>query len=666
MRLCESRANVPLRRRPAYKQNLTELPFPACDPPNGSLLPTLTSSRATRAELPFFCFDNALRTRIRQIPLRRPSALAKTVLYESTVMDILPRGNTPPLEYLWYTQEAHNSTIHQAAAIDDLARVTEFLDAGVDVNSRDRERKTALYRAVCNDSSTMVRLLLSHGADTSLRDDWDPDWPDGFTPMENAARLNTKAALQELLAHGVEFERSHAVYFAASKNHAEVLKLLLENTEGSMSDSARQQAFAIALQGSAAQRSCELVQWLLEMAGYERALDDHWQGALNCAFLAVGEGLANWPELIHSKECDEAIQVLEILIEAGASITAHSNGCSPLHLALHLDSPSKLVAFLLAHGVDPNFCAPGEHSPFFQLLESPTATEELVKMFTDAGAVLGPPDARGRTILHCVRKPSIAAWLLKLGADISAIDDEGELPLHKACLGNNFDLVSLFLDAGSPVDQRNNLGWTPFIQSGSVDISKSLLDRGADIHAASGQGITAIHHAAKACDSDVVSFLLANGADVHALARREDHRSDTVVAHNTPLHLAVTSALGAMTGGTLQVVTGLLDHGADIEAKEGTGKTALLLAISQDFGHPNSRRSNEQVVNYLLESGANLHAVDTTGKNAVQLAGERHYMFGETGKFERKPLPPLSARHLDVGPGRGRGRRGFGRGSSHA
>jgi ankyrin repeat protein len=78
-----------------------------------------------------------------------------------------------------------NSTNHRAATNNDLANVSEFLDARVDVNSRDREGNTALHRVIRNDSSTMVRLLLSRGADTSLRNGWGPDWPDGVFLVEN-------------------------------------------------------------------------------------------------------------------------------------------------------------------------------------------------------------------------------------------------------------------------------------------------------------------------------------------------------------------------------------------------------------------------------------------------------------------------------------------------
>lgn len=79
-------------------------------------------------------------------------------------------------------------------------------------------------------------------------------------------------------------------------------------------------------------------------------------------------------------------------------------------------------------------------------------------MFTDAGVVIAPPTAKGQTPLHCVCKLSIASQLIALGADVSATDDQGEIPLHKASLLGNLKLVCLYLNAGTLIDKQNNLG----------------------------------------------------------------------------------------------------------------------------------------------------------------------------------------------------------------
>ncbi|KAH7346044.1 hypothetical protein BKA66DRAFT_433410, partial [Pyrenochaeta sp. MPI-SDFR-AT-0127] len=112
------------------------------------------------------------------------------------------------------TEEAHDVSIHQAAANDDLAKSLH----------------TALHWAILNNSSTMVQLLLSRGADASMRDNGTVDDSDGFTPVESAARLNAIAAMKEFIVHGVDPESSSAVYLAARENHMDMLRLLFDKT----------------------------------------------------------------------------------------------------------------------------------------------------------------------------------------------------------------------------------------------------------------------------------------------------------------------------------------------------------------------------------------------------------------------------------------------------
>jgi ankyrin repeat protein len=116
--------------------------------------------------------------------------------------------------------------------------------------------------------------------------------------------------------------------------------------------------------------------------------------------------------------------------------------------------------------------------------------------------------------LHCVRRREAASWLLASGADISAMDSLGETPLHKASWTGNLDLKCLYLDAGSPVDQRNHKGWIRLMQSHFASISKVLLDHSAGIHASTDQGFATIHLAVGSCNLELVSLLLANTADV--------------------------------------------------------------------------------------------------------------------------------------------------------
>ena len=146
--------------------------------------------------------------------------------------------------------------------------------------------------------------------------------------------------------------------------------------------------------------------------------DEYWQGALDLALLAVFDcdnayGDGGLPDYIHDQNWDHAIQIIDVLIETGASIDIYGDDPTQrtaLHSALAARGPPlKLISSLLHHGADLNLRDCCGRSAFFELLGQPKATRELIKVFTDAGAVVGPPAARGQTPLHCVRNPSIAS-----------------------------------------------------------------------------------------------------------------------------------------------------------------------------------------------------------------------------------------------------------------
>jgi uncharacterized protein len=149
---------------------------------------------------------------------------------------------------------------------------------------------------------------------------------------------------------------------------------------------------------------------------------------------------------------------------------------------------------------------------------------------------------------------------------------------------------------------------------GDRDAVRALLKQGADVSAAKGDGMTALHFAAEHGDAAMTEMLVYAGANVAAVTR---------IGQYTPLHLAsragsaavveallkaganvsartttsgVTPLHLAAAAGSEQVVTLLLDHGADADAKESEwGQTPLMFAAADN---------RVQAIQVLLARGA--------------------------------------------------------------
>jgi ankyrin repeat protein len=114
---------------------------------------------------------------------------------------------------------------------------------------------------------------------------------------------------------------------------------------------------------------------------------------------------------------------------------------------------------------------------------------------------------------------AIAGQLIASGANVNAMRTDGVSPLHHACYHGNVNMVKLLVANGSQVD-KTTAGFpftTPlhWVCGGgpvcNVELVKSLLAAGADVHTASFDGCTPLLFAAQDGQRDVVSVLIAGG-----------------------------------------------------------------------------------------------------------------------------------------------------------
>ena len=136
-------------------------------------------------------------------------------------------------------------------------------------------------------------------------------------------------------------------------------------------------------------------------------------------------------------------------------------------------------------------------------------------------------------------------------------------------------------------------------RSGNLSAMRALLQQGADVNEAQGDGMSALHWAAERGDRAMAEMLVFAGADVDAVTRIGDYSPlhiASTAGHTAVIQLlleaganvsAVTSSSGASAlhfaaaSGSAAAVVALLDTGADVDALEGAwGQTPLIFAAS--------------------------------------------------------------------------------------
>lgn len=132
---------------------------------------------------------------------------------------------------------------------------------------------------------------------------------------------------------------------------------------------------------------------------------------------------------------------------------------------------------------------------------------------------------------------------------------------------------------------------------------KALLDKGEPLDAKQN-GQTALHMAAMNGKVDILTILIARGANVNI---QDDE--------------GVSPLMVAAKAGQLEAVQALIAQGAKIELQDKLGENALHIAA----GH-----GKKDVVEALLDRGANIRATTNTGLNALVFALNRIQQEGAT------------------------------------
>ena len=175
-------------------------------------------------------------------------------------------------------------------------------------------------------------------------------------------------------------------------------------------------------------------------------------------------------------------------------------------------------------------------------------------------------------------------YLLTKGSNINSRNRIKFTPLHSATHVNSknqcyYDISKLLIDAGADVNARGgvsavagfDLNQTPLhfaANNGNFELVKLLVEHGADVNAMNYEGATPLY---KACEylgtAEIVKYLISKGAKINVHIK--------LYSNDTPLHTAITST-------KQDVVKILIENGADLYAENNKGETPLDFAERTD------------------------------------------------------------------------------------
>jgi len=549
-----------------------------------------------------------------------------------------------------YPDRVNRTLLSYAVQIGYISGVKRLLAMPhVDVNHDGYHGRRPLTLAAGRGDEALVDILLQHNAEFDYTD-WEPRAPFATAYEEGHQALAVRllemsmAALSEDSWDGETRWNEIVLWWAARIGHLSAVKSLLAKFQ-SPPDLSKPSQWA------SAEGHLSVVEYLLEMGAKPTSepTQYHFQDA------GILSGAA-----LHGHEA-----IVRLLLERGADPNgeeagrADDEGLRPLGRAAQ-GGHVEIAKLLLQYGADPtwgsrfrswggdgkrNWRVPDLWSYSRKGCAIPRAIRsgrgDIVKALLAAGADVKMNDKNlmlawaamekepeiadlliehgcgfelkdyGETVLSVASRsgnPKVVKIFIDRGADIEGKDKDGRSPLS---LANTTEVAKILINAGADVNSEDSYGRSPLCWATDIEMVRALLDAKANVNSGQGAGRTPLITAVKQQDLEKARLLLQAGVDVNG----RDQKS------RTPLLIAAKAKDNYLNQGMVEL---LLDHGADTEAEDLKGLTALSWA---------AWNKHMDIVKILVKKSASLASF--VGYRPER-SSERRSAFGRTGRSRRR------------------------------
>jgi ankyrin repeat protein len=387
--------------------------------------------------------------------------------------------------------------------------------------------------------------------------------------------------------------------------------------------------------------------------------------------------------------------LIDVLLRAGADPNATiSSGQTMVMMAARAGSPAA-VTLLLARGADVNgreavlgenaviWAAVEDHAPVIAALAAAGADVNARSNVTKfprrdygdgkSGRFTVLPRGGWTPLMYAARQDSRAAIraLASAGARLDLADPDGTNALTLAIINAHYDAATLLLDLGANpnvADSRgmaalyaavdmNTLDETPGRPdpklTGALDslaMIETLLAHGANPDAmldatvlervhnngdpVLGAGATPLMRAARKADVSAIRVLLSKGADPKRAMKGGVTAVMVAAGYGGQVRFAEYNPRSGTERDYIESVRLCVEHGADLNAANDAGQTALHVAAAQ---------RGDEFIRFLVKSGARLDAKDAQGHTPLDVALG---LGGGRGRGRAQPVARESAATL--------------------
>ncbi len=390
------------------------------------------------------------------------------------------------------------TALHWAVHHDDISLAKLLLEHGAQATATNLYGVAPLSIACRNGNADITKLLLAAGADANTT------LPGGGTALMTAARTGRVEVVQALLRAGADVNRTEhrsqtALMWAAAEGHVDVVRALLDGGAEQTTLKSGFTPFLFAARNGRAQVVREFLQRgadVSEVMKPERTGGRAPRRGTSALMLAVENG-----------HFELALE----LVDAGADPNDQRSGFTPLHALTWVRKPDRgdgpsgdpaprgsgsvdslqFVRELVRRGADVNVRLKRGKSgrgvlnltqatPF--LMASMTADVPLLRLLLELRADPHLTNADGSTSLMAAaglgtlatqevagtEPEAVAAvqLILGCGADVNAVDANGETAMHGAAYKSFPAVVRVLADNGADItvwNKKNKYGWTPLL-----------------------------------------------------------------------------------------------------------------------------------------------------------------------------------------------------------